>query len=325
MRRLIVLIACRACSCRRLRRPAKRSITSRRSSRSSSPAATRATVRCERSRGCGSIRRPCSSKAATRARRSSRAKSADSYLIRHAHGRVGHAHAARGRRRGADGRADRALQAVDRRRRARARRNAAARPARPLVVSSAGAAGCADSRRTRPGFAIRSMRSSPPGTSRTGLSPVAAADKATLLRRVYLDLDRPAADARRARGVPGRRVAEAYEEVVDRLLASPQYGERWARHWMDVWRYSDWAGYKQEIRNSARHIWRWRDWIVESLNADKGYDRMVDRDAGRRRARADRSEHAARDRLPGPQLVQVQSQRRGSRTRSSTRPRRSSA
>jgi hypothetical protein len=69
--------------------------------------------------------------------------------------------------------------------------------------------------------------------------------------------------------------SNAYEQVVDRLLASPQYGERWARHWMDVWRYSDWSGYQQEVRNSARHIWRWRDWIIESLNADKGYDRMV--------------------------------------------------
>ncbi|MCB1235371.1 MAG: DUF1549 domain-containing protein, partial [Verrucomicrobiae bacterium] len=53
------------------------------------------------------------------------------------------------------------------------------------------------------------------------------------------------------------------------------YGERWGRHWMDVWRYSDWAGYKDAIRTSQPHIWRWRDWIVESLNADKPYDRMV--------------------------------------------------
>ena len=70
---------------------------------------------------------------------------------------------------------------------------------------------------------------------------------------------------------------DAYEKVVDRLLASPQYGERWGRHWMDVWRYSDWYGSRgiNEIRYSQRHIWRWRDWIVESLNADKGYDRMV--------------------------------------------------
>jgi len=68
---------------------------------------------------------------------------------------------------------------------------------------------------------------------------------------------------------------DAYEKVVNRLLASPRYGERWGRHWMDVWRYSDWDGYGNEIRNSQAHIWHWRDWIIESLNADKGYDRMV--------------------------------------------------
>jgi hypothetical protein len=108
-----------------------------------------------------------------------------------------------------------------------------------------------------------------------GLTPVAESGKAALLRRVYLDLV----------GLPPTRdelteflandSPRAYEEVVDRLLASPQYGERWGRHWMDVWRYSDWAGYKEEVRDSAKHIWRWRDWIVESLNADKGYDQMV--------------------------------------------------
>src|SRR4029077_15860362 len=46
-------------------------------------------------------------------------------------------------------------------------------------------------------------------------------------------------------------------------------------HWMDVWRYSDWAGWGAQVRDSQPHIWHWRDWIVESLNADKGYDRMV--------------------------------------------------
>jgi hypothetical protein len=69
----------------------------------------------------------------------------------------------------------------------------------------------------------------------------------------------------------------AYEKVVDRLLSSPRYGERWGRHWMDIWRYSDWYGYRRsnEVRNSQRHIWQWRDWIVESLNEDKPYDTMV--------------------------------------------------
>ncbi|MCC6536267.1 MAG: DUF1553 domain-containing protein [Bryobacterales bacterium] len=96
------------------------------------------------------------------------------------------------------------------------------------------------------------------------------ADAATLARRVYLDLA----------GVPPTpdEVREfRYEDTVDKLLADPRYGERWGRHWMDVWRYSDWYGYRRanEVRNSMKFIWRWRDWIVESLNADKGYDRMV--------------------------------------------------
>ncbi len=69
----------------------------------------------------------------------------------------------------------------------------------------------------------------------------------------------------------------SYEQVVDRLLASPHYGERWGRHWMDVWRYSDWYGRRAvpDVTNSYAMIWRWRDWIVRSLNDDKGYDRMV--------------------------------------------------
>lgn len=101
-----------------------------------------------------------------------------------------------------------------------------------------------------------------------GIKPVGEAPANLLLRRVYLDLV----------GLPPtpEQLKESdYETVVNRLLASPQYGERWGRHWMDVWRYSDWDGYKAEIRESQPHIWRWRDWIVESLNADKPYDKMV--------------------------------------------------
>jgi hypothetical protein len=108
-----------------------------------------------------------------------------------------------------------------------------------------------------------------------GLVPVEPADKATLLRRVYFDLVGLPPTRDELRAFVADDSPDAYERVVDRLLDSLQYGERWARHWMDVWRYSDWAGYEQEIRNSARHIWRWRDWIIESLNAGKGYDRMV--------------------------------------------------
>ena len=96
---------------------------------------------------------------------------------------------------------------------------------------------------------------------------------------------------------------------MDRLLASPQYGERWGRHWMDVWRYADWSGYGPEVRDSQPHIWRWRDWIIESLNQDKGYDRMIQEMLAGDELDADRPRHPSRHRLPRPQLVQVQPQR----------------
>jgi hypothetical protein len=111
--------------------------------------------------------------------------------------------------------------------------------------------------------------------ARHGLTPVPPADRRLLLRRVYLDLiglppTRPEIEAFLA-----DRSAGAYEKVVDQLLARREYGERWGRHWMDVWRYSDWWGLGQEPRNSQKHIWHWRDWIIEALNEDKGYDQMV--------------------------------------------------
>jgi hypothetical protein len=108
-----------------------------------------------------------------------------------------------------------------------------------------------------------------------GLTPRPEADRATLLRRVYLDLIGLAPTPEELRAFLADPSPLAYEKVVDRLLDDPRHGERWARHWMDIWRYSDWAGYKDMIRFSQPHIWHWRDWIVESLNADKGYDRMV--------------------------------------------------
>jgi hypothetical protein len=110
-----------------------------------------------------------------------------------------------------------------------------------------------------------------------GLKAVAPADKRTLLRRVYLDLIGipPTPDDMKAFLADNSK--DAYEKVVDRLLASPSYGERWGRHWMDIWRYSDWYGFreKNQVRYSQRHIWHWRDWIIESLNQDKGYDAMI--------------------------------------------------
>lgn len=102
-----------------------------------------------------------------------------------------------------------------------------------------------------------------------GVAVQSPPDRSLLLRRVYLDLT----------GLPptGEQLNDErpWEMIVEELLVSPQHGERWGRHWMDVWRYSDWYGLGSQLRYSQKHLWHWRDWIVESLNEDKGYDRMI--------------------------------------------------
>jgi len=101
------------------------------------------------------------------------------------------------------------------------------------------------------------------------------ADPRILLRRIYLDLIGLPPTSAELEAFASDPSPQAYEAIVDRLLQSPQYGERWGRHWMDVWRYSDWWGLGNEVRNSQRHIWHWRDWIIESMNSDKPYDQML--------------------------------------------------
>ncbi|PYT21434.1 MAG: hypothetical protein DMG57_38620 [Acidobacteria bacterium] len=110
-----------------------------------------------------------------------------------------------------------------------------------------------------------------------GLKPLASADRRTLLRRVYLDLVGLPPTPAEMNVFLADNSKDAYEKVVDKLLASPRYGERWGRHWMDIWRYSDWYGWRaqNQVRYSQRHIWHWRDWIIESVNKDKGYDEMI--------------------------------------------------
>jgi hypothetical protein len=107
------------------------------------------------------------------------------------------------------------------------------------------------------------------------LKPQPEAAPEIWLRRVYLDLIglpptvEEIATFLKDTSLPSR------QRVVDHLLNSPQYGERWARHFMDIWRYCDWYGLGAQLRHSQKHIWHWRDWIVESLNTDKGYDQMI--------------------------------------------------
>ncbi len=112
--------------------------------------------------------------------------------------------------------------------------------------------------------------------AKAGVKLQPPADRRVLLRRLHLDLvGLPPSRAELDAFANSPNPDADYAKIVDRLLASPQYGERWGRHWMDIWRYSDWWGLGAEVRNSQKHMWHWRDWIIESLNADKGYDQMV--------------------------------------------------
>jgi hypothetical protein len=104
------------------------------------------------------------------------------------------------------------------------------------------------------------------------LAPSPEASKSTLLRRVTLDLTglppSPAdLDAFLADSTP-----DAYDRVVDRLLASPRYGERWARPWLDLARYADTNGYEKDNRRS---IWKYRDWVIDALNRDMPFDQFT--------------------------------------------------
>lgn len=105
-----------------------------------------------------------------------------------------------------------------------------------------------------------------------GLQPSPEADRVTLIRRVYLDLiglppSPVEVDAFVNDPSPG-----AYEAVVDRLLANPHYGERWARHWLDIARYADTNGYEKD---RPRTIWPWRDWVIDALNRDMPFDQFT--------------------------------------------------
>ena len=105
-----------------------------------------------------------------------------------------------------------------------------------------------------------------------GLAPAPPADRATLLRRVTLDLiGLPPAPEDVDRFVAAT-AADAYEQEVDRLLASPRDGERMARPWLDLARYADTNGYEKDL---PRSLWPWRDWVIQALNADMPFDRFT--------------------------------------------------
>ncbi|MBM3762297.1 MAG: DUF1553 domain-containing protein [Acidobacteria bacterium] len=106
-----------------------------------------------------------------------------------------------------------------------------------------------------------------------GLTPSPAASRVTLLRRVTLDMTGLPPTVEEMQNFVADKSTNAWEKVVDRLLASPHYGERWGRHWLDVARYADSDGFKAD--DTRPHVWRYRDYVIKSFNDDKPYDRFV--------------------------------------------------
>lgn len=106
-----------------------------------------------------------------------------------------------------------------------------------------------------------------------GIEPSGRASRETYIRRLTLDLTGLPPTPAEVQAFVGDTRAGAEERLVDRLLASPAYGERWGRHWLDVVRYADSDGFKQD--DTRPHMWRYRDWVIQSFNEDKPYNRFV--------------------------------------------------
>ncbi len=121
------------------------------------------------------------------------------------------------------------------------------------------------------------------------IAPAGEASKLTLLRRVSLDLTGLPPKTEMVRSFLADTRPDAYERVVDQLLSSPQYGERWARQWLDLARFADTDGFEKDLMRP--YAWRWRNYVIESLNADKPFDQFS-------------IEQLAGDLLPNPTLDQ---------------------
>jgi len=106
-----------------------------------------------------------------------------------------------------------------------------------------------------------------------GIAPSGPADKAVFLRRVTLDLTGLPPTPAEIQAYAADIQPGADERLVDRLLASPRYGERWGRQWLDVVRYADSDGFKQD--ETRPNMWRYRDWVIQSYNEDKPFDRFI--------------------------------------------------
>ncbi|MEC9092109.1 MAG: PSD1 and planctomycete cytochrome C domain-containing protein, partial [Planctomycetota bacterium] len=105
------------------------------------------------------------------------------------------------------------------------------------------------------------------------LSPAPRADKVSLIRRAYYDLVGLPPTPQQVDAFVADTSEDAYETIIDRLLQAPQYGEKWARHWLDLVRYAETNGYERDSRKEQ--IWKYRDYVIRAFNEDKSYDRFI--------------------------------------------------
>jgi hypothetical protein len=108
---------------------------------------------------------------------------------------------------------------------------------------------------------------------RNALKPAPPATREVLIRRVYYDLIGLPPSAQEVAEFAASKDPEAYEKLIDKLLADPHYGEKWGRHWLDVVGYADTNGYERD--GNKPHVWRYRDYVVRAFNDDKPYDQFV--------------------------------------------------
>jgi cytochrome c553 len=111
------------------------------------------------------------------------------------------------------------------------------------------------------------------GLESKGLEPNPPASKRELLRRVHYDLTGLPPTPQEVEAFLANDSPRAYEEMVDKLLVSPHFGEKWARHWLDLVRYAETNSYERD--NPKPHVWRYRDYVIRSFNEDKPYDRFI--------------------------------------------------
>jgi hypothetical protein len=111
------------------------------------------------------------------------------------------------------------------------------------------------------------------GLAHRGLAVPAPADKTSLIRRATYDMTGLPPSEQEVRDFLADDSPQAWDKVVDRLLASPRYGEQWARHWLDLVRYADTNSFERD--GNKPHAWRYRDYVIRSLNDDKPYDQFV--------------------------------------------------